>query len=136
MPRNDAAACSHVCPHIGIHAIDIAQPPGIGTSPIDDIAAHQATVTAALAANSIAEVPKKTPSLARLEIMADDIARLRLRSGSALAVLVMAAPPDLAGLVAPLRRPVQPRIDAPDGVHAPRIAGIGVVDGAVLHDEG
>jgi hypothetical protein len=41
MPRNDAAAPGHVSPHIGIHAIDIVQLPGIGISPIADMDAHQ-----------------------------------------------------------------------------------------------
>jgi hypothetical protein len=52
MPRNDAAAPGHVCPGIRIHAIDIAQPPGIGIPPIADMDAHQTIVTAALAAKS------------------------------------------------------------------------------------
>jgi hypothetical protein len=59
MPRNDAAARGHVCPGIRIHAIDIVQPPGIGISPIADMDAHQTIVTAALAAKSSAETPKK-----------------------------------------------------------------------------
>src|SRR6059036_1353058 len=59
MPRNDAAATGHVCPGIRIHAIDIVQPPGIGISPIADMEAHQTMVTAALAAKSSAETPKK-----------------------------------------------------------------------------
>jgi hypothetical protein len=60
MPRNDAAAPSHVCPGIRIHAIDIDQPPGIGISAIADMDAHQTIVTAALAVKSSAETPKKT----------------------------------------------------------------------------
>jgi hypothetical protein len=59
MPMNDAAAPGHVCPGIRIHAADIVQPPGIGISPIADIDAHQTTVTAAAAAKSSAEMPKK-----------------------------------------------------------------------------
>src|ERR1700730_18310430 len=59
MARNDAAAPGHVCPGIRIQAIDIVQPPGIGISPIADMDAHQAIVTAALAAQSSAETPKK-----------------------------------------------------------------------------
>src|SRR5882672_469587 len=58
MPRNETAAPGHVCPGIRIHAIDIVQPPGIGISPIADMDAHQAIVTAALAAKSSAETPK------------------------------------------------------------------------------
>jgi hypothetical protein len=41
-----------------IHVIDIVQPPGIDIPLIADIEAHQATVTAALPANSSAETPK------------------------------------------------------------------------------
>src|SRR5437773_9722806 len=62
MPRNDAAAPGHVCPGIRIHAIDIVQPPGIGISPIADMEAHQTIVSAALAAKSSAETPKKARS--------------------------------------------------------------------------
>src|SRR5215207_2319343 len=69
MPRNDAAAPDHVCPGIRIHAIDIVQPPGIGISPIADMEAHQTIVTAALAAKSSAETPKKARSEARSESM-------------------------------------------------------------------
>src|SRR5918996_1708852 len=59
MPRKDAAAPGHVCPGVRIHAIDIAQPPGIGISPIADMDSHQAIVSAALAAKSSAEMPMK-----------------------------------------------------------------------------
>jgi len=65
MPRNAAAASGHVCPGILIHAIDIVQPPGIGIPPTADMDAHQTIVTAALAAKSSAETPKK----ARWEIL-------------------------------------------------------------------
>jgi hypothetical protein len=44
MPRNDAAAPSHVWPGIRIHAIDIVHPPGMGISPIADMDAHQTIV--------------------------------------------------------------------------------------------
>ena len=67
MPRNDAAAPGHDCPGIRIHAIDMVQPPGIGMPPIADIEAHQTIVTAALAANSSVETPKKARSDARPE---------------------------------------------------------------------
>src|ERR1700730_16173301 len=67
MPRNDAAVSAHVCPHIGIHAIDIVQPPGIGISPIADMDVHQTIVPAALVAKSRTEVSKK----ARWETRAD-----------------------------------------------------------------
>src|ERR1022692_3444922 len=59
MPRNDAAALGHVCPGIRIHAIDIVQPPGMGISPIADIDMDQTIVSAALAAKSSAETPRK-----------------------------------------------------------------------------
>jgi hypothetical protein len=49
-----------VLPHIGIHAIDIVQPPGIGIPPIADMDAHRTIVTAALAAKSSAETPRNT----------------------------------------------------------------------------
>src|SRR5712672_2276915 len=68
MPRNDAAAPGHVCPGIRIHAIDIIQPPGMGISPIADMDVRQTIVTAALAANSSAETPKKARWEARSEI--------------------------------------------------------------------
>src|SRR5579864_1184449 len=58
MPTNDVVAPSQVCPAIGIHAIDIVQPPGIGIPPIVDIEPHQTMVSAALVAKSIAEVLK------------------------------------------------------------------------------
>ena len=69
MPRNHAAAPDHVYPGIRIHAIDIVQPPGIGISPIADTDAHQTIITAALAAKSSAEAPKKARWQARPETM-------------------------------------------------------------------
>ena len=59
MRRNDAVAPGHVCLGIRIHAIDIVRPPDIGISPIADMDAHRTIVTAALAAKSSAEAPKK-----------------------------------------------------------------------------
>ena len=73
MPRNDAAAPGHVCPGIRIHAIDIVQPPGIGIPPIADMDAHQAIVTAALAAKSSAKTPKNACWEARSEDMRREI---------------------------------------------------------------
>jgi hypothetical protein len=58
MAMNDAAAPGHVCRGIRIHAIDIVQPPGMGIT-IADIDAHQTIVTAALAAKSSSETPKR-----------------------------------------------------------------------------
>src|SRR5512137_1292828 len=69
MPRNDAAAPGHVCPGIRIHAIDIVQQPGIGTSPIAELEAHQTIVTAALAAKSSAKTPRNACREARSEAM-------------------------------------------------------------------
>src|SRR5882724_6218189 len=46
----------------------------------------------------------------------------------------MAPPPD-ARLVAPLGGAVEPRVHAPDAVHAARKGGIGVVDDAILEHE-
>jgi hypothetical protein len=69
MPRNAVAASGHVCQGIRIHAIDIVQPPGIGIPPIADMDAHQTIVTAALAAKSSAETPKKARSDVRSETM-------------------------------------------------------------------
>src|SRR4029453_17042254 len=59
MPRNDAAASSHVCPGIRIHAIDIVQPPGIGIPPVAAMDVPHAIVTAALAPKSSAKTPRK-----------------------------------------------------------------------------
>src|SRR6266516_880932 len=139
MPRNDAAATDHVCPGIRIHAIDIVQPPGIGILPIADMDAHQMIVTAALAAKSSAETPKKARWEARSEAMRREISRPAVaprhpRLRSALVVLVVAAPPD-AGLVAPLGGAVEPLVHAPEAVQSARIGGIGVVDDAVLERE-
>src|SRR5438046_10666520 len=67
MARNEAAAPSHVCPGIRIHAIDIVQPPGIGIPPIVDIDAHQTIVTATLVAKSSAEMARKARSDVRSE---------------------------------------------------------------------
>src|ERR1700682_6434163 len=128
MPRNDAAAPSHVCPDIRIHAIDIVQPPGIGISPIVDMDAHHTIVPAALAAKSSAETPKKACSEVRSENMR---VRFPRRCSSAFVVLVMAAPPD-PRLVAPLGCAVEPLVHAPETVHSARIGGIGVVDHAAL----
>ena len=70
MPRNDAAAPSHVCPGIRIHVIDIVQPPGIGIFPIPDMEAHQTIVSAVLPAKSSAETPTSARCEARSEAMA------------------------------------------------------------------
>src|SRR2546427_6619666 len=125
MPTKAAAALAHVCPHIGIHAMDSVQPPGIGISPMSDMDRHQATVTAVLAANSSADTPRKAcrRSLSGTARRAGG-ARLRL-------VLVVTAPPD-ARLVASPGGTVEPLVRAPEAVQSARIGGIRVVDGAVL----
>src|SRR5215831_1079319 len=74
MARNDDAAPGHVCPGIRIHAIDIVQPPGIGISSIGDMDAHQRVVSAALAAKSSAETPRKAWWEARSEAIAQRFA--------------------------------------------------------------
>src|SRR5688572_4086600 len=114
MPRNDAASPGHVCPGIRIHAIDIVQPPGIGISPIADMDAHQSVVSAALAAKSSAETPKKAWWEARSEAMRREISNPEVtprqpRRRSALVVLVVAAKPG-ARLVAPLGGAVEPLV--------------------------
>jgi hypothetical protein len=79
MPMNDAAALGHVCPHIRIHAIDMVHPPGIGISLIVDMDAHQTIVTAALAAKSNAEIPKKVRRESRSDTIVSDTFRSRFR---------------------------------------------------------
>src|SRR5260221_11242936 len=74
MARKDAAASSHVCPGISIHAIDIVQPPGIGMSPIADMDPHQMIVLAALTTKSSAEIAKKARSEACSKSMRREIA--------------------------------------------------------------
>src|SRR5262245_35282715 len=100
MPRNDAAAPSHVCPGRRIQAMDIVHPPGIGISGIAAIAAHQMIVPAVLAANSSADAAQK-------------------RERSALVVFVMTAPPQSL-LVASQRRAVEPLVHAPQSVQPAR----------------
>src|SRR5258706_1264987 len=130
MPRNDAAAPGHVWPGMRIHAIDIVQPPGIGISPIADMDAHQAIVSAALSAKSSAETPKKARWEARSGAMRREISS----PSSALVILVVPAPPE-ARLVAPLGGAVEPLVHAPEAVQSTRLSGIGVVDDAVPEHE-
>jgi hypothetical protein len=56
---NDPAAAGHVCPGIGIHIIDIVQPPVIGIPPIAGMGPHQTIVSAALVAKSNAQTTAK-----------------------------------------------------------------------------
>src|SRR5262249_41888847 len=139
MPRNDAAAPGHVCPGIRIHVIDIVQPAGIGISPIADMDVHQTIVTTVLAAKSSAETPKKACWEARSETMGREISRppvapTNARRGSALVVLVVAAPPK-TGLVAPIWGAVEPLVHAPEAVKPARIRRVGVVYNAILERE-
>src|SRR5262249_11733084 len=86
MTRNDAAAPGQVCPGIRIHAIDIVQPPGISISPITGMDVHHAIVSAALAAKSSTETPKKTCCEHRSETMRRDLplfSACRTRHGGA-----------------------------------------------------
>src|SRR5258706_518159 len=142
MPRNDAAAPGHVCPGMRIHAIDIVQPPGIGISPISpiaDIDVRQTIVTAALAAKSSPETPKKARSEARTETMRPEIARPEVASTTSMTWL-SACRTCRGGAT---RRPsrcapwgtVEPLVHAPEAVQSARIGGIGVVDDAVLEYE-
>src|SRR5258708_39602043 len=139
MPRNDAAAPGHVCPGMRIHAIDIVQPPGIGISPIADMDAHQAIVTAALAAKSSAETQKNACWEARSEAMRREISRPAVaprqpRLRSALVVLVVAAPPE-ARLIAPAGCAVEPLVHAPEAVQPARVRPVGVVYDPILERE-
>jgi hypothetical protein len=59
MRTKETVAPAHVCPGIRIHAIDIVQPPGIGISPVADIALHQTVVTATQTTNTIAKSKMK-----------------------------------------------------------------------------
>src|SRR5689334_13677984 len=101
MPRNDAAAPGQLCPGLRIHAIDIVQPPGIHIPPVAAMAPPHATVSAALAAKSIAETPRKTRRSVNTAVRP-----------SARRVLVVAPPPDAAGLVAPEWGAVEPLVHA------------------------
>ncbi|CAH1672996.1 MULTISPECIES: hypothetical protein [unclassified Chelatococcus] len=59
-PTKLAAASLQVCPHIGNHAGDIIQPPGIGIPSMEAIDAHPRIVAVVLAAKINAAVPRKT----------------------------------------------------------------------------
>lgn len=58
MARKDAVAPNNDCPRMGIHIIDIPQPPGIGIASIADMDVHHAIVTTELAIKSNATIPK------------------------------------------------------------------------------
>ena len=72
-------ACSHVCPGIRIHTIDIVQAPGIGIPGMADIGPHQRIVSAALVAKSNAEIPAKTRWEVRLEAAPVSVLRQIMR---------------------------------------------------------
>src|SRR6187549_472340 len=118
MLRNAAAVPGHVWPGIRIHIIDIVQPPGIGIPPMADIDRHHVIVSAALPTYSSAPTFSSRHSTSP-----EPAARSPEPEAKpcACSVLVMAPPPDLAALVAPLRRAVEPRVHAPDAVYATRI---------------
>src|SRR5262249_51746630 len=113
-------------------------------SPIVAMDAHQTMVTAALAAKSSAETPKKVRSDARSETMRGEIFRPRWRRphsrpSSALVVLVVAAPPRLGEiepvLVPAPRGEVEELVGPHQGLDATGVGGVGVVDSAVLERE-
>src|SRR5262245_23068688 len=101
--------------------------------------AHQSVVSAAHAAKSSDETPKRAWGSARSEAMGREnsgpaIAPPPRRGRSALGVFVMAAPPDV-GLVASPGGTVEPLVHAPETVQPARKGGIGMVDDAVLERE-
>jgi hypothetical protein len=57
MPTNRAATPGHVRPHMGIHIVDMGQPPGMGMSSMVDMDPHATTVAAVQTANSNAQTP-------------------------------------------------------------------------------
>src|SRR5258707_2200402 len=70
----------------------------------------------------------------RRELSSRPVAPTTPTTGSAIIILVMAAPPD-ALLVATFGGAIDPLVHAPEAVQSPRIGGIGVVDNAVLEQE-
>jgi hypothetical protein len=60
--RKDAVALNSDCPYMGIHVIDILQPPGIGISCIADMDTHHTIVTTTLAVKSNATIPQNVRS--------------------------------------------------------------------------
>src|ERR1700744_4651142 len=71
MPRNEAAAPSHVCPRIRIHVIDMVQSPGIGIPRIADIDMHPTIVAAVLTMKSRAEtlINARRDACSRVSVM-------------------------------------------------------------------
>jgi hypothetical protein len=67
--RKDAVASNSDWPYIGIHVIDILQPPGIGISSIADMDMHHTIVTAELAVKSNATVPQNVRSAFLSEVI-------------------------------------------------------------------
>src|SRR6516225_8807292 len=137
--RNDAAAPSHVCPGIRIHAIDIVQPPGIAIPPIADIELDQTMVTVELAAKASAKTPQNARSPAR-----SSAPSCRNRPSRNCAAITMTSPQPLyyvmaaepGGCLAPsLGRAVEPLAHGPKAVQPAHIGGIGVADYAVLERE-
>jgi len=95
-PTNDPAAPSHVCPGIGIHAIDIVQPPGIGMPPMSDMDTHKVAVNAALPAKSSVEVPKRAGCEVRSKIMGRDLLSRRLATSTACSSLAVPVMPGVS----------------------------------------
>ena|SRR6516165_6461397 len=78
IPMKEAAAPSHVCVGILIHAIDMVQPPGIAM-PLS-IELVQRVVVAALAMNNSPLVTKKVESLCASERTASNAEGMKVRT--------------------------------------------------------
>src|SRR5215472_760449 len=136
IPRNDAVASGHVAPGVLIHTIDIVQPPGIVMPPIPDMDLHPEVVSAELATNSSADMPKNACSEVRSEnmVVTSFLYLRQYGAASLLAILVVTLPPE-ARLVASFGCAIEPLIHSPDAIHSTRVGGIGVVDHAILKHE-
>src|SRR5262249_20236712 len=97
----------------------------MGILPIAGMDAHRTVVSAALAAKSSAEMPRKARWESRSETGS---------LHSVLVILVVAPPPD-TGFVATLGRAVKPLVHPPQAIHSARVGGIGVIDDAFLENE-
>src|SRR5262245_20523256 len=100
MATNDAAAPSDDCPGLRIHVIDMVHPPGIGISPIADMAMLQTIVVAALTVKTSAETARKARRGAPARLMPRETSRRAPPPqhppiSSALVILVVTAPPDV-----------------------------------------
>jgi hypothetical protein len=123
---------------MGIHIIDIVQPPGIGIPPIADMDAHQTIVSVALAAKSSAETAKKARWETRSQTIGREtfspaVAPRQPRLGSALVILVVAGHQIPVSL-----RPLGARSshwNMPQRTSSPRIGRISVVNDTVFERE-